>query len=157
MHLCPFTSECWDACLKWLSLHYILQLLESLVLFLYLRMPSNIYHIKVVSFFSIKKIFFIILSLYLKFLVQLKCSIKNIYHFVYLVFPLYFFCIWNVKWIFIHASQMGINASQFSWIIQFFNKIFPYLAFKTPWKFDIVDKSVSNQFNIFCLLLLLNR
>ena len=103
-----------------------------------------------------KKIFFIILSLYLNFLVQLKCSIKKHISFC-IVFPLYSLCIWNVKWIFIHASQMGINASQLSWIIHFFNKIFPYLAFKTPWKYDIVGKSVSNQFNIFCLLLLLNR
>ena len=64
-------------------------IIGKLVLFLYLRMPSNIYHIKVVSFFSIKKkIFFIILSLYLNFLVQLKCSIKKHISFC-IVFPLY--------------------------------------------------------------------
>ena len=102
-----------------------------------------------------KKIFFIILSLYLNFLVQLKCSIKKTYIILYSFSFVYRH--WNVEWIFIHASLMGLNASQLSWIIHFFNKRFPYLAFKTPWKYDIVGKSVSNQFNIFCLLLLLNR
>ena len=93
--------------------------------------------------------------LYNPFLVQKMFDKKKTYIILYSFSFVYRH--WNVEWIFIHASLMGLNASQLSWIIHFFNKRFPYLAFKTPWKYDIVGKSVSNQFNIFCLLLLLNR